>query len=64
MYRGGMSTRTVHPAYRPPGAGGGPSSDLPSVFAAVEEQLGLKLEPRREPADVLVIESADPPAED
>lgn len=48
----------------PPGAGGGPSSDLPSVFAAVEEQLGLKLEPRREPADVLMIESAEPPAED
>ena len=48
----------------PPGAGGGPPSDLPSVFAAVEEQLGLKLEARREPADVLVIVSAEAPTED
>ena len=46
------------------GPGGAPPSDLPSVFVAVEEQLGLKLESRREPADVLVIVSAEAPTED
>jgi uncharacterized protein (TIGR03435 family) len=34
----------------------------PSVFTAVEEQLGLKLEPAKEPMDVLVIDSIEQPA--
>ena len=39
--------------------------EYPSVFTAVEEQLGLKLERRREPAsfDVLVIKSVELPSE-
>lgn len=39
--------------------------EYPSVFAAVEEQLGLKLERRKEPAsfDVLVIKSVELPSE-
>jgi len=39
--------------------------EYPSVFAAVEEQLGLKLERRREsaPFDVLVIKSVGLPSE-
>ena len=32
--------------------------DAPDVFIAVREQLGLKLESRREATDVVVIESA------
>jgi uncharacterized protein (TIGR03435 family) len=44
---------------------GGPAvADLkapPNLLVAVEEQLGLKLEPTTEPADVLVIESVDRP---
>ena len=37
-------------------------SDDPSIFTAVREQLGLKLESRREPMDVLVIEHVEQPS--
>ena len=35
-----------------------------SVFTALQEQLGLKLEPARGPVDVLAVESVDRPAPD
>ena len=38
-----------------------PTGDAPSIFTAIEEQLGLKLEPSREPIDILVIDSARKP---
>jgi uncharacterized protein (TIGR03435 family) len=31
----------------------------PSLFAALEEQLGLRLESRKEPLDVIAVERAD-----
>jgi uncharacterized protein (TIGR03435 family) len=45
-----------------PDAGG--DASLPSIFTAMREQLGLKLEPTRGPVDVLVIDRAERPAAD
>jgi uncharacterized protein (TIGR03435 family) len=39
-------------------------STAPDLFTAVHEQLGLKLEPTRAPADVLVIDHAERPTPD
>ena len=41
-----------------------PAADGPSLFTALQEQLGLKLESSRGPVDVVVIESVERPMED
>jgi uncharacterized protein (TIGR03435 family) len=46
----------------PPGAPPA-NPDAPSIFAALQEQLGLKLDTRRGMAEVLVIDRIDPPKE-
>ena len=60
---------TWTPEQGPPGPDGttpqaSPSTDGVSLYTAVQEQLGLKLDAQRGPVDVLVIESAQCPVED
>ena len=48
--------------YRSPNAPAD-SDSLPSIFNALQEQLGLRLDPQRGPVQVLLIEHADRPSE-
>jgi uncharacterized protein (TIGR03435 family) len=40
-----------------------PESSGPTIFTAIEEQLGLKLESQKGPVDVLVIDHVEKPSE-
>jgi uncharacterized protein (TIGR03435 family) len=54
------------PGGPPPGGSPFPAIDPngPSIFTAVQEQLGLKLDSTRSPVDVLVIDHVEQPTPD
>ena len=47
-----------------PGGGAPPPADVPEIFTALQDQLGLKLEARRAPVEVLVVDSVQLPTPD
>jgi uncharacterized protein (TIGR03435 family) len=51
----------VELTWLPDTARAGPGDNRPSFFTAVEEQLGMKLTPRRGPVEVLVVEGVSRP---
>lgn len=57
---------TLEYATRPNNAAGVPDDlrdDRPSLFTALQQQLGLRLEPARSPVSVLVIDHIERPTE-
>jgi len=56
----------ILPGGPPNGPNGGPpppESSGPSLFTAIQEQLGLKLQSEKAPVDVLVIDHVEKPSE-
>ena len=60
---GAVDLRLTWAPDQPPGAGGAQGDSLP-LFTAIQDQLGLRLEPGQAPVEVLVIRSAERPSED
>jgi uncharacterized protein (TIGR03435 family) len=53
----------VDPKPRAPGSDVADPSELPSIFTALQERLGLKLESRREAVEMLVVDHVERPTE-
>ena len=45
------------------GPAGNSDSSAPSIFVALQEQLGLKLETRKDPDEALIVEHVEKPSE-
>lgn len=55
---------SLAPMPAPPGeSNSAPAADGPSLYTALEEQLGLKLESAKGPVEVVVIDHAEKPSE-
>ena len=54
---------TWRPDLQQVGGQGVTNSDVPDIFTALQEQLGLKLESSKGPVEVLVIDSVSRPTE-
>jgi uncharacterized protein (TIGR03435 family) len=60
-----MSGAYEAPTGAPPAAQVAPTDpNAPSIFTALQEQLGLKLESGEAPIDVIVIDHVEPPTPD
>ena len=60
---GGFDFDLRMPELETPPAGGNPTDAGGGLFAAVQEQLGLKLDPIRAPLEFIVIDSVEHPTE-
>ena len=58
-----LQSASTEPLGAPPGSAA-TATELPSIFTAVQEQLGLKLVSSRAPVEVLVIDSVQRPTPD
>jgi bla regulator protein blaR1 len=57
---GGAELLGLPPRAEPPAAG---DSNGPSIFTALQDQLGLKLEPQKGPVDMIIIDHVERPSE-
>jgi uncharacterized protein (TIGR03435 family) len=53
----------LHLQWTPDGAKSGTGGDGPSVFTAIQEQLGLRLRAQKTPVEVVVVDHAEKPGE-